>query len=75
VANQTKGPAATLIQYRESVLRMTENGMSQRAIATALNISQSSVHRILMQTESDDRNAITRLAAKLREHDQKVGLA
>ena len=72
VANDKRGPAPELIQYRESVIRMSGTGMSQRAIATALGISQASVNRLLRMTQEEAGDIVAVLQRRIQEHDERI---
>ena len=67
MADKKRGPADSVIQHRESVKAMTANGMSQRAIATALGISQSTVHRLLEEKDEERPGTLAHLFKRQRE--------
>jgi len=59
-------------QISAAVRRMKAQGMSQRAIATALDISQSMVSRVLRKPESED-TPLLRFIAKANRLNELYG--
>jgi predicted transcriptional regulator len=69
-----RGPKESIWVHRESARRMANNGLSQREIAAALDLSQSSVNRLLNATPEESGDVMTILQRRMHDHNVKVGL-
>jgi predicted transcriptional regulator len=55
------------VNLAESARRMRESGMSQRAIASALQISQATVSRLLAYDPASEPNSLAEMIARNKE--------